>query len=99
HASPDVFESKIQIGFVFFFVGLAIIALGGSLRAAHERAKAGSSELRRAFEAQQAERRSLPIAAASVADAVITTDPNGLVNFRDITERHRVEQAQRESED
>jgi len=80
-ASPNVFESKSQIAFAFFSVGLAITVLGGALRAARERAMARSSELRRAFEAQQAEREWLQITLASIADAVITTDPNGLVIF------------------
>src|SRR5271157_4645993 len=78
-ASPNIFESKSQIAFAFFSVGLAITVLGGALRAARERARAGSSELRRAFEAQQAEREWLQISLASIADAVITTDPKGLV--------------------
>ena len=51
------------------------------MRAARERALASSSELRRALEAQQAEREWLQITLASIADAVITTDPNGLVIF------------------
>ena len=49
------------------------------MRAACERAMASSSELRRAFEAQQAEREWLQITLASIADAVIATDPSGLV--------------------
>ena len=80
-ANPNLFESKSQIAFAFFSVGLVITVLGGSLRAARERAQASSSELRRAFEAQQAEREWLQITLASIADAVITTDPNGLVIF------------------
>jgi len=81
HANPDIFESKFQIAFAFFSIGLGITVLGGSLRAARKRAMAGRSELRKAFEAQQAERESLQITLASIADAVITTDPNGLVIF------------------
>ena len=80
-ANPNLFESKSQIAFAFFSVGLAITVLGGSMRAARKRAMASSSELRRAFEAQQAEREWLQITLASIADAVITTDPNGLVIF------------------
>jgi len=80
-ASPNLFESKFQIAFAFFSVGLAITVLGGSFRAARERAKVSSSELRRAFEAQQAEQEWLQITLASIADAVITTDSNGLVVF------------------
>jgi PAS domain-containing protein len=77
--SPSFFESKSQIAFAFFSVGLAITVLGGSLRAARKRDQISSSELRRAFEAQQAEREWLQISLASIADAVITTDPKGLV--------------------
>jgi PAS domain S-box-containing protein len=78
-ASTNLFESTGQIAFGFVAVGLVITVFGGSLRAARERAKAASFELRRAFEAQKAEREWLQITMASIADAVITTDPNGLV--------------------
>ena len=77
--SRHFFESKSQLGFAFLTVGLAITVLGGSLRAARERARASSSELQRAFEAQTAEREWLQITMASITDAVITTDPDGLV--------------------
>jgi len=80
-AGPIIFESKTQVALGFFFVGLVITLLGGTLRAARERAMASSSELRRALEAQQAEREWLQITLASIADAVITTDPCGLVIF------------------
>jgi PAS domain S-box-containing protein len=78
-ASLSLFESKSQLALVFFSVGLAITVLGGSLRAARGRVLASSSELRRAFEAQRAEREWLQITLASIADAVITTDPQGHV--------------------
>ncbi len=78
-ASPDIFESKSQLAIAFFCIGLAITILGGALRAARERALAGASELRRALQAQQAEREWLQITLASIADAVITTDPRGQV--------------------
>ena len=78
-ANPNIFESKTQLAIAFFSIGLAITVLGGSMRAACERAMASSSELRRAFEAQQAEREWIQITLASIADAVITTDPSGLV--------------------
>ena len=80
-AGPIVFDSKIQVVVAFFFVGLVITLLGGTLRAAREHALASSSELRRALEAQQAEREWLQITLASIADAVITTDPKGFVVF------------------
>jgi len=79
--SSSIFESKSQLAFGFFSAGLAITVLGGSLRAARQRAMATSSELRAAFEFQQAEREWLQITLASIADAVITTDPIGLVVF------------------
>ena len=66
-ANPNIFESKAQVAIAFFSVGLVITFLGGSMR--------------RAFEAQQAEREWLQITLASIADAVITTDPNGIVIF------------------
>ena len=78
-ASPDIFESKSQLAIAFFGIGLSVTVLGGALRAARERALAGASELRRALQAQQAEREWLQITLASIADAVITTDPRGQV--------------------
>ena len=80
-ANPNIFESKTQLAIAFLSVGLVITVLGGSMRASRKRAQASSSELRRAFEAQQAEREWLQITLASIADAVITTDPAGLVIF------------------
>ena len=80
-ARPTSFESKPQVAFAFFAVGLAITVLGGSWRAARERARASSSELRRALERQQADREWHQITLASIADAVITTDPKGFVIF------------------
>ncbi len=80
-ASTSVFDSKAEIAFAFLSLVFAISVLGGSLRAAHERAMVGSSELRRTLEVQQAEQEWLRITFASIADAVITTDPHGLVRF------------------
>jgi PAS domain S-box-containing protein len=81
HASASVFQSKTQITFAFFSVGLAISVLGGLLRATRERARSGSVELRRTLEALQVQREWLQITFASIADAVITTDPHGNVTF------------------
>jgi len=81
HGSANIFESKTQIAFAFFSVGLAITVFGGSVRAARQRAMASASDLRGALEDQQAEREWLQITLASIADAVITTDPDGLVIF------------------
>jgi two-component system CheB/CheR fusion protein len=80
-ARLGLFESKSQLAFAFFSVGLAVTLLGGALRAARDRALASNSELQRALEAQQAEREWLQITLASIADAVITTDPSGHVMF------------------
>ena len=77
----SIFESKSQIAFAFTAVGLAITVLGGSWQAARQRAKTNRSELRQAFEDQQAEREWLQTTLSSIADAVITTDPNGFVMF------------------
>ena len=60
-ANPSLFESKSQIAFGFFLVGLAVTVLGGFWRSARERARS--------------------------------------IVFRDITERHRAEQAKKESDD
>jgi len=79
HASAHVFESKFQVAFAYGSVGLAITVFGVALRAARERAAASNSELRRASEAHQGEREWLQITLASIADGVITTDPEGLV--------------------
>ena len=80
-ANPSPFESKSQIAFGFFFVGLAVTVLGGFWRSARERAKSSSLELQQAFEVQKAERDWHQISLASIADAVITTDPKGFVIF------------------
>ena len=80
-ANPSPFESKSQIAFGFFVVGLAVTVLGGFWRSARERAKASSLELQQAFEVQKAERDWHQISLASIADAVITTDPEGFVIF------------------
>ena len=80
-SSPSRFESKSQIVFGFFVVGLAVTVLGGFWRSARERAKSSSMELQQAFEVQKAERDWHQISLASIADAVITTDPEGRVIF------------------
>ncbi len=80
-ADPVILGSKAQIATDFMAVGLGVCMLGGTLRAARERALSRSADLRQALEAQQAERDWLKITLASIADAVITTDPQGLVIF------------------
>jgi PAS domain S-box-containing protein len=80
-ASRDLFESRSQIALAFVFVGVPITLLGGALRAARDRAASSSADFRRALCAQQGEREWLQITLSSIADAVITTDPNGLVVF------------------
>ncbi len=77
--SPHLVDSNSQLLIIFLTVGFIIIVFGGLMRAARERARASSAELRRAFEAQHAEREWLQITLASITDAVITTDPDGLV--------------------
>lgn len=79
HDSQVLYRSKSQIVFAFFVVGLAVTVLGGSMRAARRRALASASEARRALEDQQADREWLQITLASIADGVITTDPEGQV--------------------
>jgi PAS domain S-box-containing protein len=78
-SSLRLFDSKTQLAFAFTTIGLAVAVLGGSWRAARERARTSSSEVQRAFEDQKAEREWLQITLASITDAVITTDPNGQV--------------------
>jgi two-component system CheB/CheR fusion protein len=79
HGTASLFATKSQIAIAFFAVGLAITLLGGSVRVARRGALTSASELRQALEDQQAEREWLQITLASIADAVITTDPDGLV--------------------
>ncbi len=80
-STSTIFESRSQLAFGFFSAGLAVTVLGGFLRSARQRVTVRSAELRAAFEVQQAERDWLQITLASIADAVITTDPNGQVIF------------------
>jgi len=80
-ARPPSFESNPHDAFAFFAVGAAITLLGGSMRAAREGARGSDSRLRRELEEQQAEREWHEISLASIADAVITTDPKGQVIF------------------
>ena len=80
-ANLSPFESKSQIAFGFFLVGLAVTVLGGFWRSARQRARSSSLELQQAFEAHKAERDWHQISLASIADAVITTDPEGFVIF------------------
>ena len=80
-ASPPSFESNPHDAFAFFAVGVAITVLGGLLRAAREGARVSNSRLRRELEDQQAEQEWHQISLASIADAVITTDPKGQVIF------------------
>jgi PAS domain S-box-containing protein len=75
----NFFQTKYQIALAFSVTGLLITVLGGALRAARERGRAACFELQRASETQKAEREWLQITLASIADAVITTDPDGLV--------------------
>ena len=74
-----LFENKYQIGFGFFLVGLTVTLLAESIRAAQRRAMASDAETRRALEGRLADREWLRITLASIADAVITTDSEGLV--------------------
>jgi two-component system CheB/CheR fusion protein len=79
--NPTPIESRSQIAFAFFFVGSTVGVLGGFWRSARERARSSALELQEAFEVQKAERERLQITLASIADAVITTDPRGDVIF------------------
>ncbi len=65
-AHPPSFESNPHDAFASFTVGAAITVLGGALRAARERAKVTSFELRQAFESHQAEREWYQISLASI---------------------------------
>jgi PAS domain S-box-containing protein len=63
----------------FFVAGLFIALLGAAVRAAHRRAEASASEALQALAAERAQRGRLRTTLASIADAVITTDPDGRV--------------------
>ena len=78
-ANPHLFQSRSEIGFAFFSIGLVVTLLGGTLRERSKRAETSGNQMCRAFESQQAEREWLQITLASIADAVITTDPRGRV--------------------
>ena len=55
--NPSPFESKSQIAFGFFLVGLAVTVLGGFWRSARERAKSSSLELQQAFDGPEGRAR------------------------------------------
>ena len=72
--------ARWHLVFAFLFVvGLAVALLGESLRAARRRAQASDSEAQRVLEEQRADRERLRTTLASIADAVITTDPEGRI--------------------
>ena len=74
-----IFGDRWQLALAFFVVSLAVALLGEALRAARRRAQASDSEARRVLEEQRADRERLRTTLASIADAVITTDPEGRV--------------------
>ena len=83
-----VFESKFEVGFGFFLVGLTVTLLAESIRAAQRRASASDAEIRRALEGRLADREWLRITLASIADAVITTDSDGsVISLNPVAER------------
>ncbi len=75
------FESQSEMALAFLCIGLPITLLGGALRAARQRAATASADLQRALDDQHVEREWLRITLSSTADAVITTDADGLVVF------------------
>src|SRR5262249_54610683 len=75
-----VFGARWRLVYGFLFVvGLAVAVLGEALRAARRRARVSDSEARRVLEEQRVDRERLRTTLASIADAVITTDPEGRV--------------------
>jgi PAS domain S-box-containing protein len=74
-----IFENRGQIGFAYFMVGLTVTLLAEFIRAAQRRARASGAETQRALEGRIADQEWLRITLASIGDAVITTDSEGLV--------------------
>ena len=80
HREPlPVFETKYQVGFAFFVVGLTIALLAELIRATQRRAIKSEVERGGELEGRLADREWLRITLASIADAVITTDSDGAV--------------------
>jgi PAS domain S-box-containing protein len=87
-ADPNIFESKTQVAVAFLMIGLVITLPGGIMRAARRRAEESGQELKRTLEFRQAEQEWLQITLASIADAVITTDPKGrVISLNPVAER------------
>ncbi len=76
-----IFGDRWQMALAFFTVSVAVALLGEALRAARRHARASDSETRRLLEEQQADRERLRTTLASIADAVITTDPEGRITL------------------
>jgi PAS domain S-box-containing protein len=78
-----------QAGMVLYLlVGIGISVLGGSMRAARQRAEVHADELlqkqrqlEQAHHGLQQQREQLHVTLASIGDAVIATDPGGRVTF------------------
>jgi PAS domain S-box-containing protein len=79
HGRVPIFGARWQLAFAFFLVGLVVSLLAGALRTARRRAQASASEARRVQEEQRAVRERLRTTLGSIADAVITADPEGRV--------------------
>jgi PAS domain S-box-containing protein len=73
------FRSKPQFVLAFFGVGLTVALLGEAVRVARLRSRLNASQAHRALEDLRAQREWLRITLDSIADAVMTTDPGGLV--------------------
>ena len=74
-----VFGGGWQLGVALFVVGQAVALLGEALRVARRVARASHSKAVRVLDEQRADRERLRTTLASIADAVITTDPEGRV--------------------
>jgi PAS domain S-box-containing protein len=74
------FSSRSQLIFGYVVVGTTIVLLGELIRVAQKRARESAASERQAVESLRANREWLRITLASIGDAVLTSDADGLVN-------------------
>jgi PAS domain S-box-containing protein len=79
NGSVPFFPSKPQLVFAFIVIGLTVALLGEGVRVARRRSRVNASKAHRALEDLRGQREWLRITLDSIADAVITTDPGGIV--------------------
>lgn len=79
NGSVPFFGSRPALLFGFFIIGITIASLGEAARVARIRSRVEATRARRALDDLRAQREWFRITLDSIADAVITTDPGGLV--------------------